>query len=207
MALQHCNDLFDMLRQQWRESGWTQLVLALKPWKTDTWENGVVFGTFLTQAPSDIESAFRRALRKFDAWAILNTIGEWRESGGRGSLSTLANFFNKNQTSNRFFQIFISCRAGRRSERALALLRDALGSDDCVPVFYFRDGRIMLFRNTQPPNLLPTRLKPLLRNLNYVCGCDLDGGEFSTWGGPIWDDPDNLDEFWFTVANQENGTD
>ncbi len=183
IAIEHCDDLIESICSQWTAKGWNDVIHLLRPKDGGTWKDGLVIGTPMVIDPEAIRGALEPALTKFREWMIINLRGECCESSG-GMISSSFQAWEPLSV----FQIFLAYENDQTPERGLELLRKTLGEDRCVPIFWFRDGRILLFNSPQPAATVYNRLRSKVQGIDFVCGADSDGDVFTIgWDGPIWE--------------------
>jgi hypothetical protein len=185
-AIEHSEDLLEALYEDWVAQGWGDAVELAMPIDGGTWENGFVAGVHLYERPADIAEALARALQLFDGWGIINTRRERAEWVAEGPISS---FFNTRGASSprSVAQIFLGFDNERFNEEAVDELRNVYGPVNCVPVFHFRDGRILLLNSSDPARLIKARLQRAMRRIEYVCGCAGDGEPFAKNDEAIWE--------------------
>lgn len=188
-AVEHSDDAFEALYREWHQQGWPEQISLLTPMDGGTWEDGVVLGLHTTTHPTDIARAIRPALDKFDAWALLNTSRQWAEWTGSGPVSA---YFDPNAVfgvAPPTAQLFLGFDDSERiPEPAVDVIRNVYGRGKCVPVFHFRDGRILLINTRDPARTIRSRLANAARRIDYLCGCDASGEPFSKDDDPVWED-------------------
>jgi hypothetical protein len=188
MALEYADELWDALYEAW-DTRWEDRIERLTPMDEETtWENGLVLGLHLKLPPSDIADAIAPALSQFDAWAILNTRGEWIESVTEGPMSVYFNAFSTpGKAPPPTAQIFLGFDLIRHPEQAIDALRNVYRRDSCIPVLHFRDGRILLLRSSEPARLIRARMSGVARQIDCLCGCDASGESFSKDDRSVWE--------------------
>jgi hypothetical protein len=185
MDIKYHDDLWKALYDQWAAEGWEQRIECLMPMEGGTWEDGLVLGLHSKLRACNLATAISPALAQFDAWAILNTQGEWIESVAGGPLS--AYFHLVGGSKGCTAQIFLSFDPNKPPEQAIDSLRNVYGRNVCLPVFHFRDGRILLLKSSEPARLIRARIASVARQIDSVCGCDAFGVTFSTDDRDIWE--------------------
>ncbi|MGA8596989.1 MAG: hypothetical protein WB676_19940 [Bryobacteraceae bacterium] len=204
MALEHADELWESLSDAWDAQQWPESIERLIPLNEGTWENGLVLGVRWMLSASEFSGALSSALAKFDAWAVINTRGEWKESVSGGPLS--AYFDALPAAPSPTAQIFLGFDPIRHPEQAIDSLRNVYGRDNCLPVFHFRDGRILLLRSAQPARVIRARIADAARRIDCVSGCDAFGEPFSKDDRPIWE-TDSLHGLWFDSPDEGDRSD
>jgi len=202
MAVEYADELWESLSGAWDAQQWPESIEWLMPFEDGTWEDGLVLGMRWMLSPSEFSAALSSALAEFDAWAVINARGEWTESVSGGPLSA---YFNALPTSpSPTAQIFLGFDSIRHPEGSIDLLRNVYGRDHCVPVFHFRDGRILLLRSADPARVIRARIARAARRVDYVSGCDAFGEPFSKDDRPIWE-VDSVHDLSFGSAEEGEG--
>ena len=138
--------------------------------KPTQWADGTVIRFRSRLAPGHLAAAMQHALAKFDAWAIVTSMGECVESA---EISTVSQFFGNHKT---FSQIYIIApnNDGQYQMAAEGIMSKLTGAP--LPAFHFRDGKIILVATDEPSRITACRCRSYLEKMSYWAIVDHDGG-------------------------------
>jgi hypothetical protein len=146
------------------------------------WANGTIIKFRSRLAPVDLATAMQEALAKFDAWAIIDLAGDFADSAAIGPISQ---FFSQHQT---FSQICIIAKDNDvQYEKAAEGIRSTLRGVS-LPVFHFRDGKIILVATKEPASITSNRCRRYLDKMSYWAIIDHTGRALSSDVDDDWID-------------------
>jgi hypothetical protein len=165
-----------------------------------TWEDGFVIRLQTYRPVIDIGNSMQGALDQFDAWAVHNGCGDFKESfsGGLisrffenlwdGEYSILAKLNRPHRAP--ISQLFLMRREDdRRYQDTVDQIRSSMG-EDCLslPVFHFRNGHVLFLNSSEPGNITIRRCGGHLSRLESWAILDSGGHSFTKTGedGTIW---------------------
>jgi hypothetical protein len=177
-----------------------------------TWEDGFVARFWSHETPSDIAKQMSDTLSEFEAWAIHDCQHDFVENPPGGQLSR---FFGKIAEPNSaksiaLSQIFILGQEyDRKFDNTVDQIRASMKPGQlCLPVFHFRDGRIIFLNSEEPGNITAHRCKNHLKRLKRWGIVDSGGRAFSAAGEDdlVWQDipPEIIGRYDFGFGGPED---
>jgi len=137
------------------------------------WINGIVARFYTEEDVEDIINDLKDELDKLDMWAIYAGNGRSYEPHGGGAIGMFIG--NAANTHLPVAQVFVRYRDWERDPDSVADdIKRALRSD-VRSVFHFQNGRILMVRSKEPPNLIVRRLENIRRRVHSAAVVDAEG--------------------------------
>ena len=133
---------------------------------TNSWKDGALFKFQIKSDATDLAEELRAELNLFEHWAVFDDRGNYKESIDSGPFSTFLKSIVNTRGPNLFFsQLCIKWREEHPwINNTVKKLRDSLNKKN-APVFYFRDGQIILIDTNEPGNITRQRCQRIARDL------------------------------------------
>ena len=162
---------------------WPYQTRLLRMGHNELWEDGFVLRIEALRNAIDLAQEHSKALDKFEAWAIHDDAGGYAESQPNGPLGL---FFDKlpftGESRVRISQIFLMWRENSpQAPKVVGNIRSCL-IGPYAPVFFFRDGQIILLGSDESGKITNQRCARYLSSLKEWCVVDSSRETFSPKG-------------------------
>ncbi len=149
----------------------SQVELLTLTRRSPTWEDGMVIRFLADESPAELATKWRETLSNFDAWAIHDAHGLSSETIVRGPIASAFKSAHAQGTLGMTQLYFAFRRKDSNRSQTGERLRQALQVTS-VPVFHFRDGRILLLDTHEPATTTQRRLEGKRLALYWYAICD-----------------------------------
>ncbi len=147
------------------------------------WDDGVVIKIESWMSLDGLAQNLSFFLDKLETWALFDGVKHVEHPKGR-PLTSFLETANESDTRHRYAQIFVQYGdEPRDSQRLIANIRKRI-RESCRPIFYFRDGVVLLVKSDIPGRIINQRCRNCLENLRAWLIIDAND-ECHTDTGPV----------------------